>query len=842
MALHSPSRHEVIAPPPVQFGGLISQLRVSNKALQKRVSTDGYLRKPPPSFIILSESTFRMRWDLYIIALATYNCFMLPFIVAFWQSGINNPIVRGIEIIIYISFASDIILNFRTSYIDMNTSEEIMDPNRIAKDYIFTGTFIFDLLATIPFNYIAEQHSNSLALILFGVLKIVRIYRIGKILMYMKTVDTVKIMLRFLLLGSYMFMYNHIIACSWFLIVSSEESWIPPTDFIRLETNLYDADILEQYIYSYYHSLFMFCTIEIAPRMTEEYLFASIMNIIGALFAGFLFGQMAVLVANMNKRTDKFNQVLDSVSTTMSNMKLPENLQIKISDFLMNTYHIIAQQSEYDHFMKSLPPSLQHKVNKKLFKMIIKKNRLFKFLPPEFLITKMESRFYQPEANVVSQFEVGNDMFFISNGQCEVEVRDENKDPHRVRILNSAEIFGEVGLLYNTYRTATVRTITYTSLASINSTHFKDMISRYPAVRELLTEMVSRYKDPWKKFLIKTLSKLSFLKSLTPIEKDYLMYSLTQETKEAGSYIYQAGDSADKIHIISEGKVLAYFTFYDRDLYYFFRNKARNLSTPTNLVTFSDRGFAIGKKGSFEVDVSLDVIEKGSIIAHHLASVGQNLVVNYKVMEPTTVLSINQNVLERLQERNKVFKASFENFKSSLFKYDSFRKENIMRLIPLDHIKYFKSSLKFNRKIKRYWQIVKNEVLRIVIQKREARKHGVPNIKQLVKIIKASLEAERQGRFEMARKIASGEIPPEAVKGADLLSHSESINPLLTQFASKAAEMRQVFLTQINHVSDLSSKAKLIEQRSENLERKLNVISRRMNEFLSYLHENSLHL
>lgn len=60
----------------------------------------------------------------------------------------------------------------------------------------------------------------------------------------------------------------------------------------------------------------------------------------------------------------------------------------------------------------------------------------------------------------------------------------------------------------------------------------------------------------------------------------------------------------------------------------------------------------------------------------------------------------------------------------------------------------------------------------------------------MVSKIKAITEAERKGRIEVARLIAGGDIPPEAILGVDLLTPKEYNNPLLTQFAAKAAEMQ----------------------------------------------------
>ena len=49
-------------------------------------------------------------------------------------------------------FFIDIILNFRTSFFDMHTGEEITDKKIIAKHYIITGKFFIDLVSSLPID------------------------------------------------------------------------------------------------------------------------------------------------------------------------------------------------------------------------------------------------------------------------------------------------------------------------------------------------------------------------------------------------------------------------------------------------------------------------------------------------------------------------------------------------------------------------------------------------------------------------------------------------------------------------------------------------------------------
>jgi len=84
--------------------------------------------------------------------------------------------------IVDFAFLLDIILTFRTSYIDYR-GNEIYKPWQIAQSYL-SGQFIFDLAATIPIDQIvifATQNKDPLFR-LFGILKLGRVLRLKKLI------------------------------------------------------------------------------------------------------------------------------------------------------------------------------------------------------------------------------------------------------------------------------------------------------------------------------------------------------------------------------------------------------------------------------------------------------------------------------------------------------------------------------------------------------------------------------------------------------------------------------------------------------------------------------------
>lgn len=59
------------------------------------------------------------------MVLAAWNCFTIPFFVAFEPEVADHIGVTVMDGVIDLLFLMDIILNFRTTYIDPNTGNEV---------------------------------------------------------------------------------------------------------------------------------------------------------------------------------------------------------------------------------------------------------------------------------------------------------------------------------------------------------------------------------------------------------------------------------------------------------------------------------------------------------------------------------------------------------------------------------------------------------------------------------------------------------------------------------------------------------------------------------------------
>jgi hypothetical protein len=163
-------------------------------------------------FFWRANGQVRIRWDLFIILLATINCFQIPYNFAFTDVNETNVYLDVFNGIIDFFFMTDVFVNFRTSFFNEATGTEVLDLKMIAIKYLKTR-FGIDLLASIPldsFSYaFSSDKSNSFLLQMFGLLKLVRVLRLSRLITYLNFKNDVKMSLKLIKLIFFLVLYLH---------------------------------------------------------------------------------------------------------------------------------------------------------------------------------------------------------------------------------------------------------------------------------------------------------------------------------------------------------------------------------------------------------------------------------------------------------------------------------------------------------------------------------------------------------------------------------------------------------------------------------------------------------
>ena len=98
--------------------------------------------------------------------------------------------------------------------------------------------------------------------------------------------------------------------CAWFSITKIDETWVPPLD-LGSDHNIYEDSLIRQYFIGIYHSVLMMMGNDIYPVGDLQVFFVVLSNTLGAIINANILGNMAVLIQDLNKKTDAFQKRLD---------------------------------------------------------------------------------------------------------------------------------------------------------------------------------------------------------------------------------------------------------------------------------------------------------------------------------------------------------------------------------------------------------------------------------------------------------------------------------------------------------------------------------------------------
>jgi ATP-binding cassette subfamily B protein len=118
---------------------------------------------------------------------------------------------------------------------------------------------------------------------------------------------------------------------------------------------------------------------------------------------------------------------------------------------------------------------------------------LFAQLEPDLLATtakRLSIERYAAGDVIITQGEIGDKLYLIVRGQVEVLAADAGGRQRLMAVLWSGDHFGEMALMWDMPRTATVRARTAVELYSLNKEDFNTLLATVPGLRDRLEQMV----------------------------------------------------------------------------------------------------------------------------------------------------------------------------------------------------------------------------------------------------------------------------------------------------------------------------------------------------------------
>lgn len=182
-------------------------------------------------------------------------------------------------------------------------------------------------------------------------------------------------------------------------------------------------------------------------------------------------------------------------------------------------------------------------------------------------MSKFGTCFATPEEEVISQDQMGDDMYFLSKGDCAINVIDEQgREYVAIRLLTEGDYFGEIAMIYKCKRTATAISRNYNTMARITYDRYREVNNEYPEFQRLIKDHLYRYDDKKKEFLMGLIRKVYYFnKDLDQETLHDLMHKMLPKKYDTGHVIAKEGSVATAIMFVVSGVVESYTTMEGND-------------------------------------------------------------------------------------------------------------------------------------------------------------------------------------------------------------------------------------------------------------------------------------
>ncbi|XP_066847150.1 potassium voltage-gated channel subfamily H member 2 isoform X2 [Anser cygnoides] len=397
---------------------------------------------------ILHYSPFKAVWDWLILLLVIYTAIFTPYSAAFLLNdqeeaqrhncGYSCSPLNVVDLIVDIMFIIDILINFRTTYVNSN-EEVVSHPAKIAIHY-FKGWFLIDMVAAIPFDLLIFGSGSEETTTLIGLLKTARLLRLVRVARKLDRYSEYGAAVLFLLM------------CTFALIA---------------------------------HWLACICSLtsvgfgNVSPNTNSEKIFSICVMLIGSLMYASIFGNVSAIIQRLYSGTARYHTQMLRVREFIRFHQIPNPLRQRLEEYFQHAWSY-TNGIDMNAVLKGFPECLQADICLHLNRSLLQNCKPFKGATKgclRALAMKFKTTHAPPGDTLVHAGDVLTALYFISRGSIEILRGDVV-----VAILGKNDIFGEPLNLYARpgKSNADVRALTYCDLHKIHREDLLEVLDMYP--------------------------------------------------------------------------------------------------------------------------------------------------------------------------------------------------------------------------------------------------------------------------------------------------------------------------------------------------------------------------
>ncbi|KAL0111232.1 hypothetical protein PUN28_012846 [Cardiocondyla obscurior] len=513
---------------------LAMKLFGSKKALMK----ERIRQKAAGHWVIHPCSSFRFYWDLCMLLLLVANLIILPVAISFFNDDLSTRWI-AFNCLSDTIFLIDIVVNFRTGIMQQDNAEQvILDPKLIAKHYLRTWFFL-DLISSIPLDYIFlifnqfQDFSESFQILHAGralrilrlakLLSLVRLLRLSRLVRYVsqweevyiplyqqperhyerratppqpdrtsKFLNMASVFMRIFNLICMMLLIGHWSGCLQFLVPMLQG--FPSNSWVAIN-ELQNSFWLEQYSWALFKAMSHMLCIgygRFPPQSLTDMWLTMLSMISGATCYALFLGHATNLIQSLDSSRRQYREKVKQVEEYMAYRKLPREMRQRITEYFEHRYQ--GKFFDEELILGELSEKLREDVINYNCRSLVASVPFFANADSNFVsdvVTKLRYEVFQPGDIIIKEGTIGSKMYFIQEGIVDIVMANGEV----ATSLSDGSYFGEICLLTNARRVASVRAETYCNLFSLSVDHFNAVLDQYPLMRRTMESVAAeRYK------------------------------------------------------------------------------------------------------------------------------------------------------------------------------------------------------------------------------------------------------------------------------------------------------------------------------------------------------------
>uniref|UniRef100_A0AAQ5X195 Cyclic nucleotide-binding domain-containing protein n=1 Tax=Amphiprion ocellaris TaxID=80972 RepID=A0AAQ5X195_AMPOC len=452
-------------------------------------------------FTILHYSPFKAVWDWLILLLVIYTAIFTPYSAAFLlhdieeqkrrECGYSCSPLNVVDLIVDIMFIVDILINFRTTYVNIN-EEVVSHPAKIAIHY-FKGWFLIDMVAAIPFDLLIFGSGSEETTTLIGLLKTARLLRLVRVARKLDRYSEYGAAVLMLLMCIFA-LIAHWLACIWYALGNVEMrylehkiGWLDNLGVsIGKRYNSSDPSsgpsIKDKYVTALYFTFSSLTSVgfgNVSPNTNSEKIFSICVMLIGSLMYASIFGNVSAIIQRLYSGTARYHLQMLRVKEFIRFHQIPNPLRQRLEEYFQHAW-TYTNGIDMNMVLKGFPECLQADICLHLNKNLLHGCKAFRGATKgclRALAMRFKTTHAPPGDTLVHSGDVLTALYFVSRGSIEIL-----KDDIVVAILGKNDIFGEMIHLYTKpgKSCADVRALSYCDLHTIQREEILEVLDMYP--------------------------------------------------------------------------------------------------------------------------------------------------------------------------------------------------------------------------------------------------------------------------------------------------------------------------------------------------------------------------